>query len=354
MPPIELSGGINFPYENVEIAQALNILPNKYGRIGRRGIFGAGKGVTSTIVEIKRKQGMLVVLGAKERGAEADAIKRPDEDSIFVKIPHFPWKGTLGPDDIQDLLSFNEGAPAPKQQAEAMNELLIDLREPADATTEYTCMGALKGVVKDGYGNTIIDLFDAFEISKKTVYFDLTNENSNIPKICESVTSHVEDNIGGREFTGVHCYVDDTFMGDLINHASVTAFAQSGPAMAVEILRQAKMEREENGFVREYHINGVTFETYRGKATLRDGSTDAYVPSNSGQAFPTGTRNIFRPFYGPAHAMGAANKRGQRIHTTTKVLDHDEGIEVKNQMNELNICAMPEVLVECKGTANPG
>jgi hypothetical protein len=354
MPPIQLSSGINFPFENVEVAQALSILPNKYGRITRSGLFGTGKGLLSTIAEVRIREGQLVILGSKERGSEYDSIERTDEDAIYFPIPHFPWKGSLTPADIQGLFAFEEGPHNPKQAAEAMNELLIDMREPADASTEYMRVGALKGLVKDGNGKTIVDLYDAFNITKKIVYFDLDNENTNVIAKCAEVTSHVEDKIGGQELTGVVCETDSVFMEKILMHASVTAYLQSGPALAVEALRQARLDMEEKGFVREFHINGVTFRTYRGKATLRNGTVDPFIAEGKGHAYPTGTRNVFRTFYAPAHAMSAANKIGQRIWTSMKPLDHDQGVEVAMQMNELNICSMPQVLVECDDGADPG
>lgn len=353
MPPIQLSSGINFPFENVEVAAALSILANKYGKIGRSGLFGPGKGLISVIAEVRKKEGSLVILGSKERGSEYDTLKRPDEDAIYFKIPHFPWKGTLDPDDIQGLFAFEEGPHRVKQMAEALNELLLDMREPADASTEYMRMGALKGLVKDGNGTTIVDLFDAFDITKKIVYLDLSNASANVPELVTGITNHIEDNIGGEEMSAVRCQVEPGVMAAILNHASVKAYMQSGPTLAVEVIRQAQLDMERTGFVRQFELNGVIFETYRGKATLRDGTTEAFIADGKGHAYPEGSRGIFRTFYAPAHAMGAANRIGQRIWSSMKPLDHDAGIEVAMQMNELNICTRPQCLVEVDEGAAP-
>jgi hypothetical protein len=353
MPPIQLSSGINFPFENVEIAQALSVLPNKYGKISRSGLFGPGKGLISRYAEIRIRDGKLVVLGSKNPGADSDTLERGDEDALHFPIAHFPWKGSIGPGDIQGLFAFEAGPHRIKQQAEALNELLIDLREPADATTEYTRVGALKGLIKDGNGKTLYDLYDAFEITKKVIYFDLSNENADVPKQCRAITQHIEKNLGGDQMTQVRCYVTSDDLNDILNHPSVEKYIVSGSGMAVQALRLSKLMAAEGQFVSEIEINGVVFETYDGEAVLRNGSTDPYLTAGTGQAFPVGTRNAFRTFYAPAHAMSAANKLGQRIWSSMKVLDHDQGIEVAMQMNELNICSLPQALVEVSMGADP-
>lgn len=353
MPPIQLSSGINFPFENVEIAQALSILPNKYGRITRSGLFGTGKGLLTPFAEVRRKHGRLVVLGSKERGSESDTVQRGDEDAIYIPVPHFPWKGSIGPGDIQSLFAFEEGPLKPKQQAEATNELLIDMREPADASTEYMRVGGIKGQVKDGNGKLLVDLYDAFEIDKKVVYLDLSEETSDIPKQCRAITQHIEKNLGGEQMAQVRCYVTSDDINSILNHASIEKYLVSGPALAVQALRLAKLSQSEGGFVSEFEINGVIFEAYDGEAVLRDGTTAPYFTTGTGYAFPVGTRSGFRTFYAPAHAMAAANKLGQRIWSSMKLLDHDQGIEVAMQMNELNICSRPQFLVEVSMGADP-
>ncbi len=354
MPPIQLSSGINFPFENVEIAQSLSILPNKYGRITRSGLYGTGKGLLTPFAEVRRKHGRLVVLGSKERGSESDTLQRGDEDAIYIPVPHFAWKGSIGPGDIQSLFAFEEGPLKPKQQAEATNDLLIDLREPADASTEYMRVGGIKGQVKDGNGKLIVDLYDAFEITKKIVYLDLNNENSDIPKQCRAITQHIEKNLGGDEMKQVRCYVTSDDINKILNHASVEKYIISGSGMAVQALRLSKMLAAEGQFVSEFEINGVIFETYDGEAVLRDGTTVPYFTTGTGHAIPVGTRTCFRTFYAPAHAMAAANKLGQRIWSSPKVLDHDQGLEIAMQMNELNICSRPNALVEVSMGADTG
>lgn len=353
MPPLQLSSGINFPFENVEVAQALSILPNKYGKVSRSGLYGPGKGITTVLAEVRKRNGRLVVLGSKERGSDSDTLERGEEDAIYIRVPHFPWIGSIGPSDIQGLFAFEEGPHRAKQQADALNELLIDMREPADITTEYMRIGGLKGLVKDGNGRTVVDLFDAFEIDKKVVYFDLSNEDSNIPKQCRAITQHMEKNLGGDQMTQVRCYVTSDDINDILSHPSVEKYVISGSGMAVQALRLARLAQAEGQFVSEFEINGVIFETYDGEATLRNGTTEPFFTAGTGHAFPVGTRNAFRTIFAPAHAMSTANKIGQRIWSSMKALDHDQGVEVAMQMNELDICSLPQALVEVSMGADP-
>ena len=350
--PFTLEGGINFRYTNVGLTQAINVLPNAYGRIQRMGLF-VDKPITTTISTIRRREGKLAVLSSKPRGAEPDAVENATEDEILFRVPHFPWTNSLGPDDVQDVFAFREGPLSAKSVDEALNEILADDRIRADQTLEFMRMGSLKGQIKDGSGNVKLDLFDTFGISKKTVYFNLGNANTNVPAKCAEITNHIEDHLQGEEMSEVRCLVSSQFMEMLLAHASVEKYATSGGQQAMEILRQARLNAEEGVFVREYHINGVTFETYRGKAPLKTGAAEPYIEAGKGHAFPLGTRNVFRTHLAPAHAMSAVNQPGVQIWAHAAPLDGDQGILLSYQMNALPLCARPELLVEVDEAAPP-
>lgn len=353
--PFQLEGGINFRYTNVEITQSINILPNTYGRVQRMGLFKS-KPIRSVIAEIRRRHGKLKVLTSKERGAPPAATKNAEEDSVLVKVPHFPWTNSLGPEDVQDLFAHQPGPLQPKTVDEALNEILQDDRLRADQTLEFMRIGSLKGEIRDGSGEVKLNLFNAFGITKKTVYLDLdaTGENQiDIIAKTTEITDYIEDNLKGEVMDEVRCFVDSATMTKIITHPSTKEYALSGGVQAMEVLRQAQLNNEKNGFVREYHINGVTFETYRGSMELEDGSSTKLIDSGTGHAFPVGTRDVFSDYLAPAHAMNAANQPGVQIWASAKPLDHDQGVEMSYQMNAMPLCARPELLVEVKAGADP-
>lgn len=351
--PFSLEGGFQFRWTNIELTQAINIIPNTYGRIQRLGLFD-DKPIRSTYAAIRRREGRLQVLSASERGTPPQAVINATEDEVIIRVPHFPWTNSLGPESVQDLFAHREGPLQTKTIDEALTEILEEDRLRADQTLEFMRMGALKGEIRDGSGAVQLSLFNAFDISKHTVYFNLTNANSNVPAICAQITDRIEDNLRGEVMTEVRCLVDSEFMVALIAHPSVEKFAVSGPQLALEILRQARLDVAEGRFVREYHINGVTFETYRGSAELKDGSTASFIEPGTGHAFPMGTRNVFKTHLAPAHAMSAVNQPGVQIWASAKAIDHDQGVELAYQMNAVPICARPDLLVEVKAGANPG
>lgn len=351
--PFELTGGINFRYTNVEITQAINILPNRYGRIQRMGLF-TPKPIRSIVAEIRRREGKLKVLTSTKRGAPPAAVENATEDSILVKVPHFPWSNSLGPQDVQDIFAHREGPLQTKTVDEALNEILQDDRARADQTLEFMRMGALKGQIKDGSGTVKLDLYTTFGITKKTVYLDLDNADADVPGLCGDITDHIEDNLKGEQMDEARTFVSSAQMRKIISHPSVEKYATSGGVQAMEVLRQAQLNAERNGFVREYHINGVTFETYRGSAELADGTTERFIADGVGHAFPVGTTNVFADYLAPAHAMSAANQPGVQIWASAEPIDHDQGIDLQYQMNAMPICARPELLVEVSSAADPG
>ena len=70
-------------------------------------------------------------------------------------------------------------------------------------------MGALKGQIVDGRNRQLYDLFQVFApfgVSKKIVYFDLSNAGANILEKTFEVARHLEDNAKGETVSGIHAW----------------------------------------------------------------------------------------------------------------------------------------------------
>ena len=107
MPPIELSAGINFPFENVEVAEALSILANKYGRLTASGLFGPesvkseGEGTRTLAGEdfsafLEQVPGCFAFVGARN---ESKGIVAP------LHSPHFD----IDEDALEIMARLHEG-----------------------------------------------------------------------------------------------------------------------------------------------------------------------------------------------------------------------------------------------------
>mgnify|MGYP001773452334 CR=1 FL=1 len=76
----------DFQFTAIGLTGAINVIPPQWGRISQMGLFAA-KPSPSTLVEIVRQNGRLVILSAEERGSRANVAAGERDDNVIVKIP---------------------------------------------------------------------------------------------------------------------------------------------------------------------------------------------------------------------------------------------------------------------------
>jgi hypothetical protein len=345
----------NFPYTATQLTEQVNRIPNMFGMLAALNVFSSDPSA-STLVEIRYEDGLLRVLPAKERGAPGTQAAREPGNTIFFPIPHFPHMDLITPKDIQDMLILLGMTKVPNTVDKEMAKRLLNIRNNHAITLEYIRMGALKGEIKDGNGQTLYNLFDEFSIEKKQVFFDLSNAATDIIAKCEEVYDHVLKNLKGEVSTGVEIIVGSGFMNKLVQHAKVKdTWLHYSAAAAV-----ANMNRDRSGqnWGRVFEFGNIFFREYKGTFPVKANADAAVasvaaVDSGKGHAYPTGTMDTFKTWFGPANTLSAANKPGDEVFISPKVLDHDKGVEIWSESNPLALCKRPEVLVEVSETAAP-
>lgn len=331
----------NFPYTATGLTNQVNRIPNQYGLIRELGIFSE-EGIASTVVEIRIEDGIIKVLSAKERGAAAQEGDREAGSTIFMDVPHFPHKDTITPKDIQDILIVIARSKQPNTLAVEVAKRLNNMRRNHDVTLEYMRMGALKGVIKDGAGTTLRNLFTVFGITKKTVDFVLGTSTTDIIAKCEEVSDHIITHLKGEVSNGVEVQVSSSFFNKLIQHAKVEKYWTN----AQQALALANMNRDRTGgnWGRVFDFQNIRF--LENKTVFPIGAGEAAIAAGYGHAYPTGTMDTFNTFFAPPDTLEGANKPGDNIFISPKALDHGKGIELWSESNPLAICKRPEVLVE--------
>jgi len=331
-----------WPFTNAETTEAVNLLPNVYGKIGGLGLFPVDA-ISSTVARVDIKDGTVSVMGASDRGAPPNQTLSRDEEGIkLVQVPHFPGRDRLTPDDIQDKFLF--GTNSLRTVQSAANDFLAKLRMQHDITLEYLRMTALKGQLRDGFGKLLLDSYSLFGVTKKIVYFDLANDAVNPRTKTYEILRYMEDNLRGETMTGARVEVAPDFMDTLIDHPMVReAFYYASAGRNVDDVRK------------NFSYGGVTFSEYNASVSLRDGTSARLIEPGFGHAFPVGmTQGTDKTYAAPAHRMGAVNRPGSLIDVSVLDLDHGSGIEFDHQMNGLPIFRRPALLVECRKGADPG
>jgi len=330
---------MNNPFNNPafsmsSLTAAINIIPNRFGRIEALKIF-PDKPVRTRQVMVEEQNGVLNLLPTMPVGAPGTVGTRGKRAMRSFVVPHIPHDDVVLPEEVQGIRAFGSETEM-ETIASVMARHLQTMRNKHAITLENLRMGALKGVILDADGSVIYDLFREFDITPAVINFELANANSNVKKACANVLRHFEDNLKGEFMTGVHCLCSPEFFDALTDHGKVKdAFAYSQQrAVLIDDMRA--------GFT----FGGVTFEEYRGQATDMNGITRRFIAAGEAHAFPLGTVDTFSTYYAPADFNETANTLGQALYAKQEPRKFERGTDLHTQSNPLPMCHRPGVLVK--------
>ena len=206
-------------FSNVELTDAINIVPNKYGRLQQLNVF-PDKPVRTRIVAIERKNGVLNLLPTKPVGAPATLGTVGKRDMLNYSIPHIPYEDVILAADVQGVRRFgsdNELAAV----MDLVNEKQIVAADKHYLTREFHRWGALNGEILDADGSTILDLFEEFDVEEQEIDFALTTSTTDVAAKVRQLKRYVETNAMGLMYQGIHTMCSPGFFDALFGHPKV-------------------------------------------------------------------------------------------------------------------------------------
>ncbi len=321
--------------KTVDYTPALNIVSNTWGRINELGLFTSNP-VASRVVIIDRVEDSLVILPETAVGGPASVATNVSESSLPLIIPHFPHDDYILPSDIQDRRL--PGSTGPTSLENKRSQKLITIRKKHALTLEFLRIGALKGIIIGGTGNTLYNLYTQFGITQYQVDMLLTTEGTNVQAKIWDAKRHIEDNIqSGEMVTGYHCLCSSDFFDALTSHPTVIRAFENYTSRQ-ELLR--------SDVRRNFEWNGVTFEEYRASAKLAGASTATqFLPDGEAYLYPTGTSDMFVNFFAPANDFRYVNTLGQESYVFEDNTNRKK-IMLESESNTLPINRRPQAVVK--------
>jgi hypothetical protein len=318
-----------------EITEAVNLIPNTYGRIGQENLMPV-RGAMSNPIGIEERNGVLSMIPATEVNAPGVVGSGGLRNIRTFNIPRLVYDEGVSPREVANVRMFASNQK--RGIADLLTEKLTDARAKHDITLEHLRMGALKGVILDADGSTVLyNLFTEFGIAQKVIDFKLGTTATDVPEKCREIVRHVEDNLSGESMTGIGCEVSPEFYDKLIKHASVKAIFEGWQAG----------EQRRGGDMRDgFTLSGVNFREYRASATGSAGSAVRFIAAGEGHAFPTGTQGSFRTYAGLPDFNEAVAASNQLYYAKVEARKFGRGYDVHTQSNPLPMCIRPGTLVK--------
>ena len=322
----------------VSLTAAINRIPYKPSRIGAMGLF-ATRGITTTIAIVDEKDGVLSLLPTSARGAPAAVAARGDRRARNFTVPHIPLDAAVMADEVQGVRAFGS-EDAMEGVAQVVNDKIAEMRQSHEVTLEYHRLGAIKGLVLDADGTTVVhNLFTEFEVTPMApvvggfAEFDFTAATPPVKETCLNIVRAIEDNLGASPYDHIHCFCDSTFFDGLTGEAGVIA--------AYALWQQGAALR--NDMRRRFDYGGITFEEYHGSI-----GTVPFIEAGAAYCFPVGVPGLFTTTFAPADYIETVNTVGRPYYAKQERMDFDRGIMINTQSNPLCLCTMPMTLVRAR------
>jgi hypothetical protein len=326
------------PFDNpgfsmAALTAAINLIPNRYGRLEQLNLFPP-KPVATRQILVEERNGLLNLLPTLPPGSPSTVGVRDKRKLRSFVIPHIPHDDVVLPEEVQGIRAFGSET-ALESVAGVLARHLEAMRNKHAITLEHLRMGALKGTILDADGSVLYDLFAEFEIEQKTISFQLGSDKTDVRQRCFEVLRHIDTNLRGEFMTGVHVLCSPEFFDKLVGHAVVHK--------AYEHYAQGAMLRDD---VRQgFAFGGLSFEEYRGQATDLEGNVRRFIAPGEAHAFPLGTVDTFATYFAPADFNETVNTLGQPLYAKQEPRKFERGTDLHTQSNPLPMCHRPGVLV---------
>lgn len=324
-------------FDMASLTAAINKQPFVPGQVGALGIFEE-EGIDTTSVIIEELDGKLAMVAPSPRGGPGETIDKDKRKARSFLVPHFQRDDAIMADEVQGVRAFGTDNQLEAVEAK-VNARLARHGRDLDTTLELLRVGAIKGLVKDKNGSTMINLFTEFDVAAPSdVGFALTTSTTKVREKCFSVVNAIEDALEATSYSGVHGLCGKNFWIALIEH----------PLVKETYLNTAQaQELRGNPNSYTFEFGGITFERYRtgSKASAANAGGAAFVADDDCRFFPKGVPGLFLTRFAPADYVETVNTIGLPRYAKQMPMKNDKGIELEVQSNPINLCTQPGVLI---------
>lgn len=328
------------------LTQAINVAPYTTGRAAQLGIF-TDTPIRTTYVRLGIDEDELTVIPARERGGESNFNIRNDRSGVTFEIPHFPLDDAITPSDVQNLTVWGSGGVLSSIE-DVYNDRLTTMRAKHDLTHSYLDWGALNGLVMDGEGKILLNLYDKFDLTENVVDFNLDTNGTIVSDKNREAKGIIRKELRGTASKGVIALAGKNFFDTYVKHPSVLAELRAYPGATPNPGRDDIEDR--------FTFAGITLERIDEEYKVRQANgtliSKQAVPDDEAILLPLGTP-YFKRYVAPPDTLSGANRRPEpdtKIFVSTDDLPHDKGRDIHTESNVLPICTRPPLLVRLRLT----
>ena len=348
-----LSNGSTVVDWDVEV----NEIDNQYGLFNGLGLFDSKGVATETVLFDKNTITVTMIPQTSRRQGNKTYGKDRKLETFSLTLPFFEHGDAIFPADVQ---GWRKGG-SPDQAEDLPNvrmQKMEDMRFNADQTNEYMKVNAIKGITIDPEGNTLANMFTEFDVTQKTIDFDLGTNATNIDLKISELKRYIAKNAkAGGALGTIEVACSPEFFDALTTHPNMIAaynyYQNSGP----QLNRDNLASYEKWGVVDSFRHKGMTFYSYdavftkpNGDSVRAFGTDVSAITKQEGYSIVKGMRGLYRGWFGPANTLSGVNTVGSEMYLREYRDPKDKFIELELEMSPLFVLTKPQVSVKCSTT----
>lgn len=325
----------------LRLTSAINEVAYVPSRIQELGLFSADY-LDVTVLAIEQDKDILAIIPPTPRGGPGTTIEKNAPLVRSLTIPHFEIKDGVKADEVQNKRAFGTENQLRTVMSAVAKRQRIHVNSFA-LTEEVARLGAIKGEIVyqgvDGKPGPKLDLFAEFGVTKpEAIALGIAAATDGaLRKICADITRKMIEALGGLPFTGIRAFCGDNVFDGMIGSKEVRD-TYKGWSEA-QILRDSYIGPNKSTFG-SFLFGGILWENYRGAT-----NSPTAIDKDSFHAFPEGVPELFKTAYAPADYNETVNTEAVRLYSKMRPTGDDKGYHLDAQMNCLQYCTRPKVLL---------
>lgn len=294
------------------------------------------RGIRTTTADIEYKDGQIILVPEKERGADGTRMDDRERNVLTFKAIHLPMEGSILADDIQNVRAF--GSEDELEDLDTLiNEKHEDHRMSLDATLEHLRMGAIVGKILGANGNVIENLFTKFGITPAYDTIDFTSPGTLRTQLLDvkRKSEKAQKGIKARRYRAL---CSAAFFDQLLeNDGFKEAFDryQNGAALRDDV---------RGGVSWNNVIWEELDEVFEGKKYFGDREDVEAV------LVPEDKPGLFVTRFAPANYNETVNTMGLPYYSRAEAMRMGKGVDIESQSNVINVCTSPLAVRRLKMT----
>lgn len=313
--------------DSAELTAAIQRTPYNPGQIAKLKLFDEA-GIASTSIAIDLRDNALTMLPTSPRGGVGEPLRMGSRSMVTIEACHIATIGAAYADECQGVRDFGT-ASALESPTDLLNRKLQTMKNNLEVTIEQHRAGAIRGLVQDTDGSTVLDVYAAFGLSQTAYSMGLAGSGNLVNKTI-GAERECQASLGGEDPTGFLALCSPSFMDALRSNGyydSALRFAAPSTMLA--------------GYTSGIKVGDTTFIEVRSTPGL-----PVKIPAGEGYLIPLGINGLFITRFAPGDYLSTVNQPGLPAYVQSQMMDMGKGYRLEAQTNHVSLCTRPAAVIK--------